>query len=47
MRIYSQARLGVSPEINAACTILIAVVAVAIVTASLVTKRGLVVGRSA
>jgi putrescine transport system permease protein len=47
MRIYSQARLGVSPEINAACTILIGVVAVAIVTASLVTKRGLVVGRSA
>jgi putrescine transport system permease protein len=47
MRIYSQARLGVSPEINAACTILIGVVAIAIVTASLVTKRGLVVGRSA
>ena len=47
MRIYSQARLGVSPEINAACTILIGVVAIAIVTASLVTKRGLVADRRA
>ncbi len=46
MRIYSQARLGVSPEINAACTILIGVVAIAIVMASLATKRGLLVGRS-
>jgi putrescine transport system permease protein len=46
MRIYSQARLGVSPEINAACTILIGVVAIAIVAASLATKRGLLVGRS-
>ncbi len=46
MRIYSQARLGISPEINAACTILIGVVAVAIVVASLATKRGLVVGRA-
>jgi len=45
MRIYSQARLGISPEINAACTILIGIVAIAIVTASLATKRGLVGGR--
>lgn len=45
MRIYSQARLGISPEINAACTILIGLVAVAIVVASLATKRGLVAGR--
>ncbi len=29
MKIYSQVRLGVTPEINAACTILIAIVAVA------------------
>lgn len=28
MRIYSQVRLGVTPEINAACTILIALVAI-------------------
>jgi putrescine transport system permease protein len=27
MRIYSQVRLGVSPEINAACTLMIAIVA--------------------
>ena len=45
MRIYSQARLGISPEINAACTILIGIVALAIVVASLATKRGLVTGR--
>jgi putrescine transport system permease protein len=40
MKIYSQVRLGVTPEINAACTILIAVVAVGVVIASIVTKRG-------
>lgn len=39
IRIYSAVRLGVSPEINAVCTIIIAVVAVATVTASLLTKR--------
>jgi putrescine transport system permease protein len=38
MRIYSQVRLGVTPEINAACTILIGLVAAAIVLASAVTK---------
>jgi putrescine transport system permease protein len=31
MKIYSQVRLGVTPEINAACTILIAIVAVGVV----------------
>ncbi|WP_294641030.1 ABC transporter permease [uncultured Aureimonas sp.] len=39
MRIYSQVRLGVTPEINAISTILIAVVAVGVVIASLLTKR--------
>ena len=39
MKIYSQVRLGVTPEINAACTILIAIVAVGVVGASIVNKR--------
>jgi putrescine transport system permease protein len=39
MKIYSQVRLGVTPEINAVCTILIALVTVGVITASLVTKR--------
>jgi putrescine transport system permease protein len=39
MEIFSQARRGVSPEINAISTILIAIVAAGIVTASLVGKR--------
>jgi len=38
IRIYSEVRLGVKPEINAVCTIVIAVVAAAIVVASLVSK---------
>ena len=38
IRIYSEVRLGVKPEINAVCTILIAVVAAGIVAASLMTK---------
>src|SRR5207248_11501470 len=38
MRIYSQVRLGVSPEINAACTLLIAAVALAILAWSLAAK---------
>jgi putrescine transport system permease protein len=40
IRIYSQVRLGVKPEINAICTIMVAAVAVVTVAASLVTKRG-------
>jgi putrescine transport system permease protein len=40
IRIYSEVRLGVKPEINAICTILIAVVAAAVVVASLVGKGG-------
>lgn len=39
MRIYSQVRLGVTPEINAICTILIAIVTVVVIIASIVTKR--------
>lgn len=39
MKIYSQVRLGVTPEINAVCTILIAVVAIGVVCASTITKR--------
>jgi len=39
IRIYSQVRLGVTPEINAICTVFIAVVTVVVIAASLVTKR--------
>jgi len=39
LRIYSEVRLGVKPEINAICTIMIAVVALGLVAASLLTKR--------
>ena len=38
MRIYSQVRLGVSPEINAVCTLLIGLVAVGVVIWSLATR---------
>ena len=40
IRIYSEVRLGVKPEINAVCTVMIAVVAVGIVAAALFSKRG-------
>jgi putrescine transport system permease protein len=39
MRIYSQVRLGVTPEINAASTILIALVTLGVIVATLATKR--------
>jgi putrescine transport system permease protein len=39
LRIYSEVRLGVKPEINAICTIMVAVVALGLVAASLLTKR--------
>ena len=39
MKIYSQVRLGVTPEINAVCTILIVLVTVGVIAASLITKR--------
>jgi putrescine transport system permease protein len=38
IRIYSEIRLGVKPEINAICTIVIAVVAIGITAASLLAK---------
>jgi putrescine transport system permease protein len=40
IRIYSEVRLGVKPEINAVCTIMIAIVAAVLVVASLLTKFG-------
>jgi putrescine transport system permease protein len=39
IRIYSEVRLGVKPEINAVCTIMIALVAIGTVVASLAVKR--------
>ena len=39
MKIYSQVRLGVTPEINAVCTILIGIVATGVIIASVITKR--------
>ena len=38
IRIYSEVRLGVKPEINAICTLVIALIAVVIVMASLASK---------
>ena len=38
IRIYSEVRLGVKPEINAICTLVIGLIAVIIVIASLATK---------
>ncbi len=39
MKIYSQVRLGVTPEINAACTLLIGIVSLGVIAASIVNKR--------
>lgn len=39
MKIYSQVRLGVTPEINAVCTILVGFVTIGVIAASIVTKR--------
>src|SRR3546814_17043444 len=39
MRIYSSVRHGVTPEINAVCTILIGLVAIGVVIASIAMKR--------
>ena len=38
MKIYSQVRLGVTPEINAVCTLLIGAVAIGVIIASLLNK---------
>jgi putrescine transport system permease protein len=40
IRIYSEVRLGVKPEINAISTLMIALVALIVVIASLLAKRG-------
>ena len=42
IKIFSAVRLGVSPEINALSTIMIAIVTIGVVTASIVTKRNAV-----
>jgi len=47
MKIYSQVRLGVTPEINAVCTILIGIVTVGVIIASLASKRAEVERRRA
>ncbi len=39
MKIFSQVRLGVTPEINAVCTILVAIVTTGVVIASISMKR--------
>ncbi|MEX6505304.1 ABC transporter permease [Jiella sp. M17.18] len=39
MKIYSQVRLGVTPEINAVCTILIAIVSCGVTVAAIFTRR--------
>jgi putrescine transport system permease protein len=39
MKIYSQVRLGVTPEINAVCTLMIAFVSVGVILTALLNKR--------
>jgi putrescine transport system permease protein len=39
IRIYSDVRLGVKPEINAVCTIFVAVIALVVIAASILTRR--------
>jgi putrescine transport system permease protein len=45
MRIYSAVRLGVTPEINAICSLMILVVTIAVVGASLMFKRDFLAAR--
>ena len=47
IRIYSEVRLGVKPEINAICTLVIAAVAAVIIVASLASKLSSEQGESA
>ncbi len=47
IRIYSEVRLGVKPQINAICTLMVAFVALIIVVASLVSKLSAAKGGSA
>ncbi len=41
IKIFSSVRLGVTPEINALSTIMISIVAIGVITASLVTKQAI------
>lgn len=43
MKIYSQVRLGLKPEINALSTILVVLVSSGVIIASIITKRGEVI----
>jgi putrescine transport system permease protein len=47
IRIYSEVRLGVKPEINAICTLIIGLIAAVIITASLASKLSSARGESA
>jgi putrescine transport system permease protein len=47
IRIYSEVRLGVKPEINAICTLVIGLIAIVIVVASLASKLTSARGESA
>src|SRR5262245_24838125 len=47
IRIYSEVRLGVKPEINAICTLVIGFITCVIVAASLASKLSIVKGESA
>ena len=47
IRIYSEVRLGVKPEMNAVCSIMIGVVGVAVIAASLLAKVNVLRGTSA
>ena len=47
IRIYSEVRLGVKPEINAICTLVIGFIAIVIIVASLASKLSSVRGESA
>jgi putrescine transport system permease protein len=47
IRIYSEVRLGVKPEINAICTLVIGVIAITIIVASIASKLSNVRGESA
>lgn len=47
IRIYSEVRLGVKPEINAICTLVLALIAVVIVVASFASKLSSARGESA
>src|SRR6267154_2014329 len=47
IRIYSEVRLGVKPEINAICTLVIGLIAVVIIVASLASKISSARGESA